>query len=65
MTLADRLAASPAVRAAGQAVGDRDGVWIVGGAVREAATGREVGDVDLAVAGDERDVARAVAESAG
>ena len=34
---------------------------MVGGAVRDAALGREVVDVDVAVAGDEREAARAIA----
>src|SRR5207247_3333147 len=34
--------------------------WIVGGAVREAALGREVTDLDLAVEGDERAVVQAL-----
>ena len=34
------------------ALGEREGVWIAGGAVRDAALGREVVDLDLAVAGD-------------
>ncbi|HMJ72450.1 MAG TPA: HDIG domain-containing protein [Solirubrobacterales bacterium] len=35
--------------------------WIAGGAVRDAAMGREVADLDLAVAGDPARAARAVA----
>ncbi|HEX7293586.1 MAG TPA: HD domain-containing protein, partial [Solirubrobacterales bacterium] len=38
-----------------------EGVWIAGGAVRDAALGREVTDLDLAVAGDPAIVAKAVA----
>ena len=52
--LAERLGAAAAGRrwraAARWASGE--GVWIVGGAVRDAALGREVADLDLAVAGD-------------
>ncbi len=55
------LAESPAVRACREALGDAAGVWIVGGAIRDAALGHEVTDVDLAVAGDERQTARAIA----
>ena len=51
--VADRLAAAPLVAAArAGAAGRRGRVWIVGGAVRDAALGREVADLDLAVAGD-------------
>jgi len=55
---------APAVRAAKRALADRKGVWIVGGAVRDALLGREVTDVDLAVDGDADEVARAVARGA-
>ena len=40
-------------------------VWIVGGAVRDAALGRPVTDLDLAVRGDPERVARAVADAVG
>jgi tRNA nucleotidyltransferase/poly(A) polymerase len=39
--------------------------WIVGGAVRDAALGIEVVDIDLAVAGDPEPVARAIASGLG
>jgi poly(A) polymerase len=65
MTLADRLAASPLVAAARRALGDGGGAWIVGGAVRDAALGKEVTDLDLAVAGDPGVAARAVAAELG
>ncbi len=39
--------------------------WIVGGAVRDAALGHPVGDVDLAVEGDPEPMARAVATGLG
>jgi poly(A) polymerase len=58
---ADRLAASPLVALAAGALGGGDGVWIVGGAVRDAALGREVVDLDLALDGDPAAAARAVA----
>ena len=62
--IAERLRASPAVRAAAEAVAGS--AWVVGGAVREAALGRPVVDADLAVeAGAERDAAEAVARSGG
>ena len=49
----DRLAAAPPVLLArGRALGGGGDAWIVGGAVRDAALGREVTDLDLAVAGD-------------
>ena len=63
--IGDRLTASPAAEVAREALGERDGVWVVGGAVRDAASGRPVVDVDLAVAGGEDDAARAVASAAG
>jgi poly(A) polymerase len=60
----DALAAAPAVRAARAAIGAREGVWIVGGAVRNALLGREVTDVDLAVAGDPEEIARGLGRAA-
>ncbi len=59
--LEERLAAAPAVRLARRALAGRRGVWIAGGAVRDAALGREVIDLDLAVAGDPAPLAKAVA----
>jgi poly(A) polymerase len=53
------------VEAVARALDDRSGVWIVGGAVRDAALGREVTDLDLAVAGDPEMVARALARGIG
>jgi poly(A) polymerase len=58
------LAAAPAVRACREALGAAQGIWIVGGAIRDAALGRQVKDVDLAVAGDERQVAREIGRAA-
>jgi poly(A) polymerase len=55
------LASAPVVAAVRDALGEADGVWVVGGAVRDAALGREVADLDLAVAGDPGAVARAIA----
>jgi poly(A) polymerase len=63
-SLADRLGAAPAVSAARAALDEREHAWIVGGAIRDALLGREVTDVDLAVAGDAAQVARAVARAA-
>jgi poly(A) polymerase len=59
------LADAPAVRASRQALGAAEGIWIVGGAIRDAALGREVKDVDLAVARDERQAASAIGRVAG
>jgi putative nucleotidyltransferase with HDIG domain len=59
--LADRLRAEPLVAAARQGLGEAEGVWIVGGAVRDAVLGRGVADLDLAVAGDPGAAARAIA----
>jgi poly(A) polymerase len=65
MSLADRLAASPLVAAAGRALDNGEGVWIVGGAVRDAALERQVADLDLAIAGDPGTAARAIAAELG
>ncbi len=56
---------SPLVAAAAGALSGEEGVWIVGGAVRDAALGREVTDLDLAVAGDPGAAARAIAAALG
>jgi poly(A) polymerase len=61
----DSLFGSPLVAAVAQALSDEDGVWMVGGAVRDAALGREVADLDLAVAGDPGAAARAIAAALG
>ncbi len=63
-TIADPLSGSPAVRACREALADATAVWIVGGAIRDAALGRDVTDVDIAVAGEEREAARAIAQVA-
>jgi putative nucleotidyltransferase with HDIG domain len=63
--IADSLAAAAAVRVARSALADREAVWIVGGAIRDAALGGDVLDVDLVVADGEEEVARAVAGEAG
>jgi poly(A) polymerase len=65
--VAEALRDAPAVAAAAAALGADDGrgAWIVGGAVRDALGGREVVDLDLAVAGDPGAAARRVAELAG
>ena len=59
------LAAASSVRACREAIGAGEEAWIVGGAVRDAALGREVKDVDLAIAGDERRAARMIGRVAG
>ncbi len=51
MNAAERLDAAPLVALARGGVGERGEVWIAGGAVRDAALGRDVVDLDLAVAG--------------
>jgi poly(A) polymerase len=61
----DRLHAAPVVAATREALGDRGDAWVVGGAVRDAALGREVDDLDLAVAGDPGAAARAIAAGLG
>ncbi|HET7053607.1 MAG TPA: HDIG domain-containing protein [Solirubrobacterales bacterium] len=63
MSLADRLDASALVGLARQALSGAGEVWIAGGAVRDAALGREVTDLDLAVAGDPEQAAKRVAEA--
>ena len=57
--VATRVRQALSERCAGQ------NVWIVGGAVRDAALGRDVGDIDLAVAGDPEPVARAIVAGLG
>jgi len=57
---ASRLASEEIVTAVRGALGDAEGVWIVGGAVRDAVLGREVNDLDLAVAGDPAAVAKKI-----
>jgi poly(A) polymerase len=60
-----RLRRSPFVESVRRALDGAEGVWIVGGAVRDAALGEEVRDLDLAVAGDPNPVARAIAAELG
>src|SRR4051812_48325019 len=62
---AERLDTAPIVVAVREALGEVDGVWVVGGAVRDAALGREVADLDLAVGGDPGAAARAIAAELG
>jgi putative nucleotidyltransferase with HDIG domain len=65
VTLSDRLFAAPVVAPARRALGGGEEAWIVGGAVRDAALGREVTDLDLAVAGDPAVAVKAIAREAG
>lgn len=60
-----KLASAPVVVATRRALQGIDGVWIVGGAVRDAAIGREVSDLDLAVAGDPAAAAKAIGKELG
>ena len=68
--LTERLGAEPPVRAVRAALAVQEEAaddlrapeaWIVGGTVRDAALGRPLRDVDLAVDGDPEPIARAVA----
>jgi putative nucleotidyltransferase with HDIG domain len=65
MSLADELRAAELPRAAASALGGEEGVWIAGGAVRDAALGRPITDLDLAVAGDPGPVAKALGRGLG
>ncbi|MGN6556693.1 MAG: HD domain-containing protein [Solirubrobacterales bacterium] len=65
MSAIERLAAAPVVEATRNALREEDSAWIVGGAVRDAVLGREVSDLDLAVAGDPGASARAIAKEIG
>lgn len=62
---ATRLNDAPVVAAVRGALGATEGVWIVGGAVRDAALGRDVMDLDLAVAGEPGAVARSIGKELG
>jgi poly(A) polymerase len=65
MSLADELRAAELPQAALRALRGEEGVWIAGGAVRDAALGRPITDLDLAVAGDPGRVAKALARELG
>jgi poly(A) polymerase len=65
VSVGSKLLAAPATGAARDALAAEDDVWIVGGAVRDAIAGREVTDLDLAVASEETRLARRIAEAAG
>lgn len=62
--LSERVLAAGPVRSARETLGGDVEAWVVGGAVRATALGREVTDLDLAIAAGEdsaaRDLARAV-----
>ena len=62
--IAAHLAASPPLQKARAAIGDPAGIWVVGGAVRDAALGRPIVDLDLATDGDPEAIARALAREA-
>lgn len=64
MNLSVHLDASSLVGLARQALGDELDVWIAGGAVRDAALGRDVTDLDLAIDGDPGQAAKAIARAA-
>jgi putative nucleotidyltransferase with HDIG domain len=61
MSVAEALAAAPPVALAQRALSGNERVWIVGGAVRDAALGLDVVDLDLAVGGDVAAAAKAIA----
>jgi poly(A) polymerase len=61
VSVGERLGSAPVVALARRALAGREDVWIAGGAVRDAALGREVVDLDLAVSGDPAPLAKAIA----
>lgn len=61
MSLGARLDASPAAAVARAGLAEGPPAWIVGGAIRDAALGRPVSDLDLAVQGDPARAARRLA----
>jgi poly(A) polymerase len=65
VSLAERLDAAPAVDLARRALGEDAQVWVVGGAVRDAALDIDVTDVDLAVDGDPALSAKTIAREGG
>jgi poly(A) polymerase len=62
--LTERLRSEPLLAAAARALAGVE-AWVVGGAVRDAALGCEVTDLDLAIAGDPGAAARALAAELG
>jgi poly(A) polymerase len=65
MSAIEQLASAPIVEAARRSLQEGEPAWIVGGAVRDAVLGREVTDLDLAVAGDPGSTARTIAKEIG
>ncbi|HET8815676.1 MAG TPA: HD domain-containing protein [Solirubrobacterales bacterium] len=65
MSPVEKLASAPVVAAVRGALEGGDPVWVVGGAVRDAVLGREVTDLDLAVAGEPGRAARAIGKALG
>jgi len=65
VSVAERLGSAPLVELARRALGGGEGLWIAGGAVRDAALGNGVVDLDLAVQGDPAPAARAIAREGG
>lgn len=65
MNVIERLGSTPVVAAIRGALPADDGVWVVGGAVRDAALGDEVKDLDLAVAGDPGAAAKKIGAATG
>ena len=63
--MADRLSDAPLVAAVRRALGEGEGIWIVGGAIRDAVLERGVVDLDLAVSGEPGAAARAIATELG
>jgi poly(A) polymerase len=60
-----RIAAAEPARAARRALGDDVEAWVVGGAVRAAALGREIEDLDIVVDRGEDAAARELAREVG
>jgi len=65
MSAIEKLVSAPVVAATRRALQGGEGAWIVGGTVRDAAMGREVSDLDLAVAGDPGAAAKAIGRELG
>jgi poly(A) polymerase len=61
----EALRSAPLVAAAAAALPATAEAWIVGGAVRDAALGADILDLDLAIAGDPEPAARALAAALG
>ncbi len=64
-TAAAALHGTPPVTVAREALAGDEAAWVVGGAVRDALSGGEVLDLDLAVAGDPAQAAKQIAAAAG